>query len=167
MNELRWHPLLREWVAVAAHRQDRLQMPENWCPFDPGSGRVPGTFDALIYPNDFPAFRLDAEPFAPEPGLYAATGTPGVCDVVVYHPEQTLAPSQLSADHWRKVVDVWEAALHRAGRSAGHPVRVHFRKHRCGVKGLVSSSMDVEGRLRSLSLNYACQRKCALNWFQR
>jgi len=107
VNELRWHPLLREWVAVAAHRQNRPQMPENWCPFDPGSGRVPDQFDLLIYPNDFPAFRLDGEPFVPETGLYATTGARGSCDVVIYHPEHALAPSQLSAEHWRKVVDLW------------------------------------------------------------
>ena len=48
MSELRWHPLLREWVAVAAVRQDRPQMPKDWCPFDPGSGRVPAAFNNLI-----------------------------------------------------------------------------------------------------------------------
>lgn len=107
MSELRWHPLLREWVAVAAHRQDRPQMPKDWCPFDPGSGRVPDQFDVFIYPNDFPAFSLDSPPFSSETGLYAKTGARGSCDVVIYHPEHNLAPSQLSVDHWRKVVDIW------------------------------------------------------------
>ena len=107
MSELRWHPLLREWVGVAAHRQNRPQMPENWCPFDPGSGRVPDAYDVLIYPNDFPAFHLDSEPFSPETGLYRKTGARGSCDVVIYHPEHNLAPSRLSAEHWRKIIDVW------------------------------------------------------------
>lgn len=82
-------------------------MPENWCPFDPGSGRVPDAFDVLIYPNDFPAFRMDSEPFSSQTGLFRKTGGRGVCEVVIYHPEHTLAPSQLSAGHWRKVVDIW------------------------------------------------------------
>ena len=82
-------------------------MPKNWCPFDPGSGRVPDKYDVLIYPNDFPAFSLDSEPFTPQTDLYAKTGARGVCDVVIYHPEHGLAPSQLSAEHWRKVIDVW------------------------------------------------------------
>jgi UDPglucose--hexose-1-phosphate uridylyltransferase len=107
VSELRWHPLLREWVGVAAHRQGRPQMPENWCPFDPGSGKVPDSFDVLIYPNDFPAFSMEGAPFSPEQGLFRSTGARGSCDVVVYHPEHALAPSQLSAEHWRKVVDVW------------------------------------------------------------
>jgi UDPglucose--hexose-1-phosphate uridylyltransferase len=112
VSELRWHPLLREWVGVAAHRQDRPQMPADRCPFDRGSGRVPDTYDVLIYPNDFPAFSMDGAPFSPEPGLYAKTGARGSCDVVIYHPEHGLAPSELSAEHWRKVVDVW-ARRHR------------------------------------------------------
>ena len=60
VSELRWHPLLREWVVVAAVRQDRPQMPKDWCPFDPGSGRVPDHYDVYLYPNDFPAFQLDS-----------------------------------------------------------------------------------------------------------
>jgi len=82
-------------------------MPKDWCPFDPGSGRVPDNFDVLIYPNDFAAFSLDAPPFSPEAGLYAKTGARGSCDVVIYHPEHNLAPSQLSVEHWGKVVDIW------------------------------------------------------------
>ena len=107
MSELRWHPLLRQWVAVAAKRQNRPQMPKDWCPFDPGSGRVPGHYDVLIYPNDFAAFTPDSPPFSPETGLFCKTGARGACDVVLYHPEHNLAPSQLSAEHWRKVVALW------------------------------------------------------------
>ncbi len=93
-------------------------MPENWCPFDPGSGRVPEQYDVLIYPNDFPAFSLDGEPFSEEGGLYRTTGARGSCDVVIYHPKHHLAPSQLSAEHWRKVVDLW---VRRHGELAALP----------------------------------------------
>jgi UDPglucose--hexose-1-phosphate uridylyltransferase len=99
--------LLREWVGVAAHRQSRPQLPENWCPFDPGSGRVPEQFDVFIYTNDFAAFRMDAEPFYAETGLYRKTGARGSCDVVIYHPDHSLAPAQMPVEHWRKVVEVW------------------------------------------------------------
>lgn len=107
MNELRWHPLLREWVAVAANRQDRPQMPRDWCPFCPGSGRVPEHYDVFLYPNDFAAFRLDNPPFCPEPGLFAHTGARGVTDVVLYHPNHTLTPAQLPEGHWRKIIGLW------------------------------------------------------------
>lgn len=107
MSELRWHPLLRQWVAVAAARQDRPQLPQDWCPFDPGSGRVPDHYDVYLYPNDFAAFSPDNPPFVPEAGLFKKTGARGYCDVVLYHPDHHLAPSQLTAEHWRKVVDLW------------------------------------------------------------
>lgn len=105
--QLRWHPFLKQWVGVAAHRQDRPQMPENWCPFCPGSGRVPDHYDVLIYPNDFPAFSEEAEPFSPETGLYKSTGAQGQCDVVLYSSDHHLLPSQLTIEHWGKVVELW------------------------------------------------------------
>ena len=92
---------------VAALRQGRPQMPKDWCPFDPGSGRVPDHYDVHLYANDFPAFQLDSEPFAPPSGDFAVTGARGSCDVVIYHPDHNLPPSQMSVEHWRLVVDLW------------------------------------------------------------
>ena len=63
-------------------------MPADWCPFCPGSGRVPERYDVHLYPNDFPAFA-DA------------------CDVVLYSPEHTRLPSELSVEQWEKVVALW------------------------------------------------------------
>ena len=70
-------------------------MPADWCPFCPGSGRVPEHYDVLLYPNDFPAFSFD-DPNAP-----------GVCDVVLYSPEHNRRPSELSVEQWEKIVALW------------------------------------------------------------
>ena len=118
MSELRWHPLLRQWVAVAAVRQNRPQMPANWCPFDPGSGRVPADYDVFLYPNDFAAFTLDSPPFSTEAGLFRTTGARGATDVVLYHPNHTLPPSQMTQAHWRKVIGLWTS---RFTELAAHP----------------------------------------------
>jgi UDPglucose--hexose-1-phosphate uridylyltransferase len=109
MHQLRWHAILQQWVAVTTARQNRPQMPANWCPFDPGSGRVPDNYDVYLYPNDFPAFSSDVEPFVPgpPPGLFGETGPRGACDVVLYSPQHTLPPSQLSLENWRKIVALW------------------------------------------------------------
>jgi UDPglucose--hexose-1-phosphate uridylyltransferase len=109
MHQLRWHALLQQWVVVTTARQNRPQMPANWCPFDPGSGKVPDHYDVYLYPNDFPAFSPDADPFEPDPqpSLFASTGARGACDVVLYSPEHTLPPSRLSIENWRKVIDLW------------------------------------------------------------
>lgn len=40
MAELRKHPLTNDWIMIASHRQGRPQMPKDYCPFCPGSGKV-------------------------------------------------------------------------------------------------------------------------------
>lgn len=107
MSELRWHPLLREWVGVAGVRQNRPQLPQTWCPFCPGSGRVPDHYDVHLYPNDFAALGVGNPPFSPDTGIFCTTGAQGYCDVVLYSPNHTLLPSQLPPEHWRKIVDLW------------------------------------------------------------
>ncbi len=82
-------------------------MPTDWCPFCPGSGRVPEHYDVFLYPNDFAAFRLDGEPFDPAPGLFKTTGARGATDVVLYSPNHNMLPSQLSRECWRKVIALW------------------------------------------------------------
>jgi UDPglucose--hexose-1-phosphate uridylyltransferase len=106
-SELRWHPLLRQWVSIAAHRQGRPQLPEDWCPFCPGSPHVPEHYDVHLYPNDFPAFSFENPPFSPEAGLFATTGARGSCDVVLYSPDHRLLPSQLTLEQWSKVIELW------------------------------------------------------------
>ncbi len=109
MSELRWHPLLREWVSITAKRQHRPQMPKDWCPFCPGSGKVPDRYDTFLYPNEFPAFSADYPHFEEKPGLFASTGSRGSCDVVLYHSDHNLVPSAMTAEHWERVVETWRA----------------------------------------------------------
>ena len=82
-------------------------MPESWCPFCPGSGRVPDNYDVYLYPNDFPAFSFDNPPFASEADLFQTTGARGACDVVLYSPDHNLLPSQLTVEQWTKVIELW------------------------------------------------------------
>jgi UDPglucose--hexose-1-phosphate uridylyltransferase len=109
MHVLRWNAVLRQWVVFSTDRQNRPQMPANWCPFDPGSGQVPDTYDVYLYPNDFPGFSPAAEPFVASvmPGLLGENGPRGACDVVLYSPEHTLPPSRLTVENWGKIIDVW------------------------------------------------------------
>lgn len=106
-SELRWHPLLRQWVGVAAARQGRPQLPKDWCPFCPGSGHVPDHYDVYLYPNDFPAFSFDNPEFHSEGGLFKTTGARGDCDVVLYSPDHRKLPSELSVEQWEKVIGLW------------------------------------------------------------
>jgi UDPglucose--hexose-1-phosphate uridylyltransferase len=107
MTELRWNPTLREWVSTASHRQDRPVMPEDWCPFCPGSGRVPENYDCYIYPNDFPAFSIPPPPAIQGDDFYRVARSQGKCDVVLYHPDHNTSLPQLPVDHLVKLVQLW------------------------------------------------------------
>jgi len=112
MSELRWHPLMRQWVVVASHRQNRPQMPADWCPFCPGSGSIPDNYYVLLYPNDFPAFDQTGH-FHPAAcsDIMGVTGAQGACDVILYSPNHTQRPSDLPVEHWRKIVDLWTSRV--------------------------------------------------------
>lgn len=109
MSELRWNPILSEWLATATHRQDRPQMPTDWCPFCPGSGRVPESYDVHIYPNDFPALAIPPrQPDVEGSDLYRVDLGIGACDVVLYHPDHNRSFAELSRTHIRRIIDTWE-----------------------------------------------------------
>ena len=62
MNQLRWDPTLREWVAYATHRQDRTFLPPAeycpLCPTEPGGfpTEVPRkSYDIVVFENKFPS----------------------------------------------------------------------------------------------------------------
>lgn len=108
MAELRWNPLIKDWVMIASHRQNRPQMPKDWCPFCPGSGKVPEHFHVHKYDNDFPA--LSQNPPTPddvETDLYKTKPAYGKCEVILYSPEHTVTLPELPVDHIRELVDLW------------------------------------------------------------
>jgi len=108
MAELRWHPLIKDWVMVVSHRQDRPQMPKDWCPFCPGSGRVPDDYDVYKYDNDFPV--LSQDPPLPDDvatGIYKTREAYGKCEVILYSPNHTVTLPELPVDHVKKLVDLW------------------------------------------------------------
>ena len=108
MAEIRYNPLTKDWVMVASNRQNRPQMPKDWCPFCPGSGKVPDDYEVYEYDNDFPA--LSKNPPTPddvETNIYKTMPSFGKCEVVLYSPEHTTTVPQLSVDHIKKLVDLW------------------------------------------------------------
>lgn len=108
MAELRWNPLLRDWVMIASHRQERPQMPKDWCPFCPGSGRVPDNYDVLEYDNDFPALMQNPpQPDDVATSFYKVAPAYGKCEVILYSPNHTITLPELEVSHIRKLVDLW------------------------------------------------------------
>lgn len=107
MAELRWHPLTKDWVMIASHRQGRPQMPKDWCPFCPSGGKVPN-YEVMEYDNDFPA--LSQNPPEPDPvmtGFFRTAPAYGKCEVILYSPKHTITLPELPVSHIRKLVDLW------------------------------------------------------------
>ncbi len=108
MAELRKHPLTNDWIMIASHRQGRPQMPKDYCPFCPGSGKVPDHYDVYEYDNDFPA--LSQNPPEPDPvanGYFETAPAYGKCEVILYSPEHTITLPELPTEHIKKLVDLW------------------------------------------------------------
>ena len=110
MAELRYNPIAKDWVMVASHRQSRPQMPKDWCPFCPGSGKVPDEgFTVLRYMNDFPA--LSQTPPAPddvETGLFHTAPAYGRCEVLLYSDQHAKTLGELSIPHVHQLARLWQ-----------------------------------------------------------
>lgn len=107
MAELRYHPLIDDWVMIASHRQARPQMPKDWCPFCPSCGKVPD-YDVLKYDNDFPALSQTPPPMDDVAnGFFQARPAYGKCEVILYSPDHTANLYDLADSHVKKLVDLW------------------------------------------------------------
>ncbi|CAA7601397.1 UDP-glucose-hexose-1-phosphate uridylyltransferase [Acididesulfobacillus acetoxydans] len=108
MTELRYNPLLGDWTMVADKRQFRPNMPQDFCPFCPGSGKVPEHYEVLKYDNDFPALMPEPpEPSVAGMGPYRVEKAYGKCEVILYSPDHRATLPELSLDHIVKLVNLW------------------------------------------------------------
>ena len=112
--EMRYDPLLEEWVAIASHRQDRTHLPAlAQCPLCPSrNGRrteIPSSdYDVVVFENRFPSFSLRAAQVAPMPGgLVERSPGVGRCEVVCFTSDHNASFTELPATRIRTVVDVW------------------------------------------------------------
>lgn len=96
-SELRWDPLRREHVILAAHRQGRTHLPpSDECPLCPSRGdrltEVPSpTYDVAVFENRFPAL----------------SGAEGRCEVVCFSSDHDTSLAELGPGRLRTVVDAW------------------------------------------------------------
>jgi UDPglucose--hexose-1-phosphate uridylyltransferase len=115
VSELRWHPLLGEWVATATHRQDRTFLPPpDHCPLDPTKpGGFPTeipepTYDIVVFENRFPSLRPDPpEPAVKGSELYPVRPGQGECEVIVYTPNHSSSLAAEPVEQIYKLVQVW------------------------------------------------------------
>jgi UDPglucose--hexose-1-phosphate uridylyltransferase len=110
--ELRWHPLRGEWVAYAAHRQQRTFLPPpQHDPLRPSSDptsptELPaGDYEIAVFDNLFPSMCEDAA--APAPQIVEVGVARGRCEVVVFTQEADGSLSRLPLGHIELLIEVW------------------------------------------------------------
>lgn len=110
-GHLRWHPLRREWVVYATHRQTRTFLPPpEWNPLAPMvDPNVPtempvGDYDMAVFDNLFPAL---SKTDAPDPLYVPTSGTSGACEVVVFTQDPKTSLGALPLDQMELLIEVW------------------------------------------------------------
>lgn len=115
MSELRFNPLLGEWLATATHRQDRTFLPPpDFCPLCPTKKggfptEVPAeNYDIIAFENRFPSLSSNPEtPSIATNDLYAAAPSQGVCEVILYSPNHSTTLAEEPVEQLHKLVKVW------------------------------------------------------------
>jgi UDPglucose--hexose-1-phosphate uridylyltransferase len=115
MSELRWNPLLGEWVATATHRQERTFLPpEDFCPLCPTRpGGFPTevpeqNYDIVVFENRFPSLRPEPDdPCVQSTELYPVQPGKGICEVVLYAPRHHSTLAQEPVEQIYKLIRVW------------------------------------------------------------
>lgn len=91
---------------VAANRQKRPHLSGEACPFCPGSGKVPESYEVFVYDNDFPALALSAPEVEAQNGIYANAPAIGKCEVILYTSDHNSCMSALPEARILKVIDL-------------------------------------------------------------
>jgi UDPglucose--hexose-1-phosphate uridylyltransferase len=123
-SEIRWDPLLDQWVVIASHRQGRTFLPPaDECPLDPSRGgrqtEIPAEdYEVVVFENRFPSLSTGAV-LGPDPDDHAhqlrldddplSTRQAGIgrCEVVCFTSDHSAAFSSLSPGRVRLVIDAW------------------------------------------------------------
>jgi UDPglucose--hexose-1-phosphate uridylyltransferase len=115
MSELRWNPLLGEWVATAMHRQERTFLPPaDFCPLCPtrpdgNPTEVPeSTYDIVVLEDRFPSLSPERIALSIEGSILAPVrAARGVCEVVVYAPDHNASLAREPVEKIHNLVRVW------------------------------------------------------------
>ncbi|HTL53286.1 MAG TPA: galactose-1-phosphate uridylyltransferase, partial [Planctomycetota bacterium] len=139
--EQRWHPLRREWIVYAAHRNSRpwsgAAAPEKTpavaydpkcylCPRNPRvhGAKNPDYKDVFIFDNDHPVVGPGAPEIPPDfavqaGGIYRREPATGIARVVCYDPRHNVSLAEVPVDSVAKVFLAWREETRRLAATAG------------------------------------------------
>lgn len=124
--ERRWHPLLREWIILAATTSNRpwsgetvASNDENQPAHDPNCYLCPGVRRAsgetnpdyskpFAFTNDFASFSLDAPDIHIDSKFEIAEPVHGTCRVICFSPKHNLTMARLSLKEIKEIYDLWK-----------------------------------------------------------
>ena len=123
MSELRYNPLLGEWLATATQRQDRTFLPPaDFCPLCPTKpGHFPTEvpepdYDVVAFENQFPSLKtVPPVPAIERDGIYDVKPAKGVCEVVLYSPDHNTSLAAEPVEKILKLVKVWRHRFEELG----------------------------------------------------
>lgn len=112
-SQLRYDPLIDEWVAVAAHRQTRTFLPpSDACPLCPSTpsfaSEIPAPdYDVVVFENQFPSFsdRIKPDEITSLTDMVPVRPGIGRCEVVCFTSDHNSSFGSLSPSRVRTVVD--------------------------------------------------------------
>jgi UDPglucose--hexose-1-phosphate uridylyltransferase len=111
-SHMRWHPLRREWVAYAGHRQGRTFLPPaEHNPLAPSDdphrpSELPvGDYDVAVFDNLFPTFSATATAQPPE--IVDTRPANGACEVVVFTQDPSQSLGRLPLSQIELILEVW------------------------------------------------------------
>ncbi len=124
MSELRWHPLLEQWVVTATHRQERTyKPPDGYCPLCPTKlggflTEVPAAdYEIVAFENKFPSFVLPPPPTEVSGNdLHPVASAGGLCEVILYSPDHNGSLAEASISQIHRLVRVWRDRFESLGR---------------------------------------------------
>ena len=117
-SQIRYDPLVDQWVVIASHRQARTHLPSVAdCPLCPSSPtratEIPDDdYDVVVFENRFPSLAAgpagtDSAP-QPEPtGFFAERAGVGRCEVVCFTPDHDSSFAQLTPARVATVLEAW------------------------------------------------------------
>jgi len=115
VSELRWNPILEEWVITATHRQDRTFFPPpDYNPLAPTQPcgfptEIPARdYEIVVFENKFPSLQRNAPETAVQGSeLMPVLPAQGVCEVVCYTPQPDAELAILPVEKITELIHVW------------------------------------------------------------
>ncbi len=88
--ELRWDPILQEWVMVSNVRERRPWRPEAFCPFCPGMPETGSGWDVLLIENKYPMLTIKPPSIDVSRWPYIRAPAYGKCLILIETPRHDL-----------------------------------------------------------------------------